>query len=366
MIFCSVSSRSVRSSDILRILAKKAVQGASLALVTLALSSAAFCGESLKAARKDKPEIVKALWNANPDLISSQDSQGLKLFPAAGTGQSGSEAAPKATPDPGPDPTAVVPTPRTADSETRINDAAALTDAQIEAAIQRGFGSSVSNITDHSYSVVLNKFNRITVTVNALSDSDRIALAASTASHDIDKRGRLSTKQNFSFSIQDARASVVRVGVVTLTMAINGEGPGMDKKLYKWLGQRAQVGTTGGLQVMLIADGKIVQPTTNAQFIDTHTVATAIATFNPRTASPDFTFIPGPKAADVVPRAVDNGPREWKASDFYPLACWAIPCTGLQFTFPVIEGVKHLTLVMISADGVRLEKELDPRRFMSR
>jgi hypothetical protein len=321
-------------------LAKKVVLVASLTLVTVALTSAAFCGEILKAAREDKLEIVKALLNVNPDLISSRDSHGLTLLHlVAGTGQSASEAAPKATPDAGPPPALIVPTPRAADSAPRAvyDDAAALTDAQIEAAIQRGFGSSVAKIADHAYSVRLNKFDRILVTVEVLSDSDRIALAASAASHDINKHGAASPKHDFSFSVQDARASAIRLGVVTVAMLVNGEGPHMDEKLKKWVGQRALVGSAGGLQVMLNVDGKIIRPMTNAQYF----------------AFANFDFAKG------IPRA-------WQASDYYRLVCRTGSCTALQFTFPVIEGVQNLTLVMIGADGVHLEKELDPKRFMSR
>jgi hypothetical protein len=116
-----------------------------------------------------------------------------------------------------------------------------LTDAQIQSAIKLGsrvrlpregfiqyvpqgpcsipsFGN-VGNTVEIKYDPVVRARTAATGTqcLFVLSDWSRIALAASSAAVDARK-----AHQNFSFSVQDARASAIRLGVVTVVLRSAG------------------------------------------------------------------------------------------------------------------------------------------------
>ena len=221
-----------------------------------------------------------------------------------------------------------------------FNRVADLTDDQIQAGIQRGIddkaaerGHAFADPALSHYSFTIVKFNTLGVSVDVLSDSDRVALAASMASHVMNNHGIRSPKPNFTFTLQDARASAIRFGVVTVVMMVSGYGKHDAQNMRDFVGSALLGGTGAALSVKLNADGKLIEPLTRAQYL-----------------------------------AVPGGTRIWLSDDYFRRVCTSYPgdCASLQFVFPVVEGVKNLTIVMTGANGLRLEKELDANRFMAR
>lgn len=210
---------------------------------------------------------------------------------------------------------------------------APLTDAQVKAAIQRGIDDKHFSIADHAPTVVINKLGPVNQLISVFSDSDRIALAASVASHNVDERGRRSPRQTFSFTVEDAKASAVVLGVTTLVIEFVGEPVNLAKSLGP------------SYHIALNADGKVIEPITNAQY-----------------------FL---KA--VVPAAPTLPLRQWNYQDYFTTQCIIMGIGGLyqkcsysQVMFPVIEGVHKLTVITTSANGNRKEKEVNPKLFEER
>lgn len=159
------------------------------------------------------------------------------------------------------------------------------------------------------------------IKIHVLSDSIRIALAASVAKNS--KRG---------FSVQDARASAIRLGVVTVLLEAYG------RNSQQWL-------STSGAQVMLKADDKNVQPLTFAEYRAAG-IANTAEMWNWRNY---FAFA-------FPTDTVRQGPR-----------CSGAPtCAVSEFVFSAIEGAQKLTVVVIGNDGHSQEKAADPKLFEAR
>ncbi len=96
-----------------------------------------------------------------------------------------------------------------------------------------------------------------------MSDSDRIALAASVASHNTKSEyGGRSRKKDFRFSVDDAEASAIRFGVVTVMLRITGRGltaQAFQRNLNNWVGSPS-------FQVLLNVDGTTVRPMSNGEY----------------------------------------------------------------------------------------------------
>jgi len=208
-----------------------------------------------------------------------------------------------------------------------------LTDEQIRAAIQRGIDN------DDIHGIPLNRTEWIKGTTGIaqklfiLSDSDRIAMAADAASHDILKVDRMGgvlkrqKKAGFSFSIDDAKFSAVLSGVVTVIVEIAATNPA---KVAEWAGP--------GYHIALEADGKTIEPMTDKEYLA-------------RAQAP----LVGASVMPVIP-------WNYKAFTFFE-GCEISACIYEQVVFPVVEGCQRLTIVITSADGHRKEKQIDPKLF---
>jgi hypothetical protein len=239
-----------------------------------------------------------------------------------------------------------------------------LTDAEIQAAIQRGIDTSWGNLIRQIPVVVFEGGIRgegrwssrglppvvgVAQRIYVLSDSDRIALAASMAASN--GYGRSSTraklKPGFSFSVADARASVVALGVTTVvlevgasTSVLNGLNPfSVRTKLAKW--------KSPSVQIVLKTDDRTVSPLTGAQYSAlTHT--TEVWDRSSYITFPACGFVLPPRAAKGL-----------TGSALYV-------CAYSDFSFPVIEGGQKVKVIITSEDGERKEKEVDARIFGSR
>jgi hypothetical protein len=210
-----------------------------------------------------------------------------------------------------------------------------LTDAQVQAAIERGKGkrASVQGFVNVK-SVSLTSANAVPVALQMFvySDSDRIAMAAASAAHDA--YGRFSvfntqarrSKHEFSFSVQDARATASPLGVVVWVVLEVA-----DRSFRQVPENREQWGPPH-VQMTLKADDKMIEPLTRA----------GLAAL----------------LGDVK-----------KMSDFTKnlrFVCPAPACAFSDFVFPVIEGAQELTVIVTSGDGRRKEKKVDPKLFEPR
>jgi hypothetical protein len=284
--------------------------------------------DSLTAAMKDSDSEVRVA--AAGVLGQIKGNRATEPGPAAGKVKSDSTGTAGAR-STGPTAASAAPTP--------IHSAARLplTDAQIEAAIQRGVNdhtggrwswSSGIGIVNHVPSVVINRSlgPHVAQMIHVFSDSDRIALAALVASHEWDKHGNSHQKQAYSFSVEDAKTSAVALGVITVVLEFSGR----KADLAKWMGP--------SYHIALNADGKIIEPLTNAQYI-----AQAISTGSSRT-------------------------KPWNYQEFFSYNCKGPGplCFWVQVVFPVVEGASKLTVVTTSADGHRKEKEIDAKLFEER
>jgi hypothetical protein len=208
-----------------------------------------------------------------------------------------------------------------------------LTNDQISAAIRRGIDDKLGPFVfaDRAYNIEVRK-GGLYLNIVVLSDSDRIAMAASSASHQSGPHGKWMQKPNFSFSPQDALASAVRTGVVTVVIheSVSGMYCSGTPDLMKWVGPLGATGYGEGPQVMLTADGEMVPPMTNGQYF-----------------------------------SLAIGTAPWRSTNYFKPAG---PCAAYLFnrTFPVIEGVEKLTLILVGSNGERIEKKVDPKRFMAR
>ncbi|MGA2904119.1 MAG: hypothetical protein ABSD98_09825 [Candidatus Korobacteraceae bacterium] len=166
------------------------------------------------------------------------------------------------------------------------------------------------------------------------SDSDRIAVAADVASHDVTKVTALGVKRQpkaaFSFSVEDAKASAVVFGVVTVILEFSA---GKEASVAKWYGP--------SYHIALNADGKIIEPVTNTWHYENYFKTTGCQ---------GESFLAG-----LNPRGM-----------LHPNASGMAFCHYMQVTFPVIEGAHKLTVVTDSASGHHKEKEVDPKLFEER
>lgn len=209
-----------------------------------------------------------------------------------------------------------------------------LTDAQIQAAIELGVNTKWGKLFNEIQSVGIKSLPVfaaprpssvvVGLKIHVLSDSIRIALAASIAKDS--KR---------EFSVQDAKASAVRLGVVTVLMEAYGRNP------MQWFS------SNGVAQIMLKADDKDIQPLTLAEYRAAGKT-NAAEMWDWRNY---FTFSNIPSGD-----AVRQGPR-----------CSGAPeCAVSEFVFPAIEGAQKVTVVVTGKDGYRQEKAADPKLFESR
>jgi len=206
-----------------------------------------------------------------------------------------------------------------------------LNDAQIQAAIELGVNTKWGELfkeiptvrikhmplfaTPRPSSVVVG------IKLHVLSDSMRIALAASVAK---------SSKREFS--VQDAKASAIRLGVVTVLLEAYG------RNSQQWL-------STNGARIILKADDKNIQPLTLAEYRAAGTTNTA-EMWDWRNY---FTFS---SPTDTVRKG---------------LRCSGnLGCAVSEFVFPVIEGTQKLTIVVTGNDGRSQETVADPKPFESR
>lgn len=244
------------------------------------------------------------------------------------------------------------------------NRESSLTDAQIQEAIERGIhdksGSGCHRSGCGQDIVEQAKHIRVSagIWLTILSDSDRIALAASSASHELDKKGRRIPKQNFSFSVEDARATAVRFGVVYFVGSID------TPKVKKG----ASSSHAEGAKLMLEVDGESVQPMTNAQYVAgapqdssppilTKSEAIVVPSTDGGLPTPPILTKSG---ATVVP-STDRGLfKQWPVSDYVTIYC-DMDCASLGAIFPVIEGAHQVSVIVFDAAGHRVTKELDPR-----
>jgi hypothetical protein len=88
--------------------------------------------------------------------------------------------------------------------------------------------------------------------------------------------------------------------------------------------------------MMLRADDKLIEPLSNAQYL---------------AGWPDG-------------QPVTNTTEPWPVSRYFNPPCWAgTKCAFAVFVFPVIEGAKTLTIIVIGGDGTRIEKNAAPKLF---
>ncbi len=215
---------------------------------------------------------------------------------------------------------------------------APLTDAQIQAAIQRGVDDRDrgGSLGIHGRAVTINgDIHPVAQRIFVFSDSDRIAVAADVASHDVTKVDYLGAakrqpKAAFSFSVEDAKATAAVFGVVTLIVEFSA---GKEASVAKWYGP--------SYRITLNADGKIIEPVTNTWNYENY--------FKLRGCEGESL------RAGLNPRGLlqPNGP-------------YMISCSYMQVTFPVIEGAHKLTVITDSASGHHKEKEVDPKLFEER
>jgi hypothetical protein len=226
---------------------------------------------------------------------------------------------------------------------------APLTDAQISAAIERGVGDKdKAPPLDWGQretwcalpavclrTVIINgDIHPVAQRMFVFSDSDRIAVAADVASHDVTKVTALGVKRQpkaaFSFSVEDAKASAVVFGVVTVILEFSA---GKEASVAKWYGP--------SYHIALNADGKIIEPVTNTWHYENYFKTTGCQ---------GESFLAG-----LNPRGM-----------LHPNASGMAFCHYMQVTFPVIEGAHKLTVVTDSASGHHKEKEVDPKLFEER
>jgi hypothetical protein len=202
-----------------------------------------------------------------------------------------------------------------------------LNDAQIQAAIEHGINTKWPKLFKEIPEVRIKHLpvfaaprpSSVVVGIKlfVLSDSIRISLAASAAK---------SSKRQFS--VQDARASAIRLGMVTVLLEAYG------RNSQQWL-------STKGARIMLKADDKIIQPLTLAQY-------RAAGTTN---AAEIWDFRNYSTFSNA--RSEDN-------------SMFCAGCALSEFVFPVIERAQRVTVVVTGNDGRSQETVADPALFESR
>jgi hypothetical protein len=209
-----------------------------------------------------------------------------------------------------------------------------LTDEQIRAAIQRGIDNDdVRGIPLRRTVWVRGSASGVAQKLFILSDSDRIAMAADIASHDIlkvDRKGDVlqrKKKAGFSFSIGDAKSSAVLLGVVTVIVEITGPTA---SKVAEWAGP--------GYHIALEANGKTIEPI------------------------PDEEYLARAQAVPAGPGVKPIRPWNYKAFVSFE-GCETFHCIYEQVVFPPIEDSQKLTIVITSATGHRKEKQIDTKLF---
>jgi len=202
-----------------------------------------------------------------------------------------------------------------------------LNDAQFQAAIEHGINTKWPKLFKEIPEVRIKHLpvfaaprpSSVVVGIKrfVLSDSIRISLAASAAK---------SSKRQFS--VQDARASAIRLGMVTVLLEAYG------RNSQQWL-------STKGARIMLKADDKIIQPLTLAQY-------RAAGTTN---AAEIWDFRNYSTFSNA--RSEDN-------------SMFCAGCALSEFVFPVIERAQRVTVVVTGNDGRSQETVADPALFESR
>jgi hypothetical protein len=220
---------------------------------------------------------------------------------------------------------------------------AELSDGQIQAAIDYGRHHGLMSVAGKGDLVgiaptikIQSSNNRLAAAggrqeICVLSDFARIVVATAAKVRDSGKHG--AARFDVPFSVQDARASAVRFGVVTVILKTSFSSTSFressrnahEAQLANWSGSSAHM--------ELKADNKTLSPMTNAQY---------------------FSGWPNNQPA--------TNSKAWRVSDYaMPVCEMGHMCGVAEFVFPVTPGGMGLTVVLVGGDGTRIEKEIDPK-----